>query len=223
MCGRFALNNDHTGLQEWYDTQLVPNFAPRYNIAPGSPILALREAPDGRRITTMRWGLIPSWAKDPKALPMLHNARGETIAEKPMFRQAFKKRRCIIPATGFYEWKAVPGQRSKQPFFISMRDGCPMSFAGLWETSRNEDGEPVDTCTIVTTEANEVLEPIHHRMPLILHRDDWQEWLNPELVEPAQLLPLVKPFDGEAMRAWGVSHAVNKVINDDGTLVLPIA
>lgn len=201
----------------------MPDFDVRYNIAPGSHIVAVRATAQGRSGCMMRWGLIPSWAKDPASLPMLHNARGETVAEKPMFRQAFKRRRCLIAASGFYEWKAVPGQKSKQPFYVSFKDGNPMSFAGLWETAKTPDGGTQDTCTIITTEANAVLEPIHHRMPMILDRRDWKRWLDPEVVDAAPLLDLIKPFDADNMQAWGVSHAVNKVANDDPKLVLPIA
>lgn len=222
MCGRFALKQQQASLQDWCETEFVPAFPPRFNIAPSMPILALRETPEGRVASIMRWGLIPSWAKDPGALPMLHNARGETLTEKPMFRQAFRKRRCLIPASGFYEWKAVPGQRSKQPFYISMRDGNPMAFAGLWERSRGPDGEPLDTCTIVTTEANAVLAPIHHRMPLVLYKADWAAWLGATTPE-GELLHLIHPSDPAPMQAWGVSHAVNKVGNDDETLIRPIA
>jgi len=201
----------------------MPDFDPRYNIAPSSNIVAVRMTEQGRAASMMRWGLIPSWAKDPAALPMLHNARGETVAEKPLFRHALRRHRCLIPASGFYEWKAVPGQRSKQPFYISCKDGNPMSFAGLWETVKTADGASMESCTIITTEANAVLEPIHHRMPLILERDDWNLWLSPEPLEAQQLLALLTPSNGADLQAWGVSHAVNKVANNDPMLIKPIA
>lgn len=201
----------------------MPDFDARFNIAPSSSILTIRTNEEGLTGSLMRWGFIPAWAKDPGAMPMLNNARGETVAEKPMFRQAFRRRRCLIPASGFYEWKAVPGQKSKQPFYISLKDGNPMSFAGLWESSRAEDGSRVDTCTIITTEANEVLQPIHHRMPVVLERKDWDTWLSPEPVEDARLMELIAPSDAEKMQAWGVAHAVNKVTNDSPALLLPIA
>ena len=201
----------------------MPDFNARFNIAPSSSILTIRTNEEGLTGSLMRWGFIPAWAKDPGAMPMLNNARGETVAEKPMFRQAFRRRRCLIPASGFYEWKAVPGQKSKQPFYISLKDGNPMSFAGLWENSRAEDGSRVDTCTIITTEANDVLQPIHHRMPVVLERKDWDTWLSPEPVEDARLMELIAPSDAEKMQAWGVAHAVNKVTNDSPALLLPIA
>lgn len=223
MCGRFALAHPPAVLQEWYEAIFVPDFDARFNIAPSSSILTIRTNEEGLTGSLMRWGFIPAWAKDPGAMPMLNNARGETVAEKPMFRQAFRRRRCLIPASGFYEWKAVPGQKSKQPFYISLKDGNPMSFAGLWESSRAEDGSRVDTCTIITTEANEVLQPIHHRMPVVLERKDWDTWLSPEPVEDARLMELIAPSDAEKMQAWGVAHAVNKVTNDSPALLLPIA
>jgi putative SOS response-associated peptidase YedK len=223
MCGRFALNHSPATLAAWYDAILMPDFDLHYNIAPSSAIVAVRQTDEGRAGSLMRWGFIPSWAKDLSALPMLNNARGETLAEKPMFRQAFRKRRCLIPASGFYEWKAVPGQKSKQPFYVSMQDDSPMSFGGLWERARSADGTPVDTCTIITTEANAVLAPIHHRMPLLIERADWEEWLATEPVPEQRLMDLIKPFDADKMRAWGVAHAVNKVANDDPKLLLPIA
>jgi putative SOS response-associated peptidase YedK len=212
-----------TQLQEFYDAIIRGELGAHYNIAPASKVLALRDTPEGRIGDLMRWGLIPSWAKDLSSLPMLHNARGETVAEKPMFRNALRKRRCLVPASGFYEWKAVPGQRSKQPFYISFKDGTPMSFAGLWERTRMPDGTTLDTCTIITTEANAVLEPVHHRMPVLLGPEAWDTWLGPEPLEPQQLAALLKPFEPGNMQAWGVSHAVNKASNDNPALVEPIA
>jgi putative SOS response-associated peptidase YedK len=223
MCGRFALKQNPGTLEEWYEAIAMPDFAMHYNIAPGATIVTVRDTPEGRAGSLMRWGLIPSWAKDPASLPMLHNARGETLAEKPMFRQAFRRRRCLIPASGFYEWKAVPGQKSKQPFYVSFRDGSPMSFAGLWESSRTAEGGTLDSCTIVTTGANEMLEPIHNRMPVILDRNDWADWLGEEPVPAERLMELIKPFHADTMQAWGVSHAVNKVGNDEPKLLQPIA
>jgi putative SOS response-associated peptidase YedK len=223
MCGRFTLQHPAATLAAWYDAILMPDFELHYNIAPSSNIVAVRKTDEGRVGSLMRWGFIPSWAKDLSAMPMLNNARGETLTEKPMFRQAFRRRRCLIPASGFYEWKAVPGQKSKQPFYVSLKDGNPMSFAGLWERARSADGTPVDTCTIITTEANAVLAPIHHRMPLLLERADWEDWLATEPVPDQRLTELIKPFDADKMQAWGVAHAVNKTTNDDPRLLLPIA
>lgn len=217
------MHHTPTQLQEFYDALLEGDIVPRYNIAPASQVLALRDTPEGRVGSFMRWGLVPSWAKDLSSLPMLHNARGETVAEKPMFRTALRKRRCLVPASGFYEWKTVPGQRSKQPFYISLKDGTPMSFAGLWERARMADGSMQDTCTIITTDANEVLEPIHHRMPVLIDRSDWKTWLSEEPLEREQLAEIIKPFAPDNMQTWGVSHAVNKASNDNPDLLEPIA
>lgn len=223
MCGRFALAYPPAVLQEWYGCFSMPAYALHYNIAPGNTILGIRASEEGCIGALMRWGYIPSWAKDPAALPMLHNARGETVAEKPMFRKAFRCRRCLIPASGFYEWKTVPGQRARQPFYISNRDGSPLSFAGIWGDACNADGEAVTTCAVLTTHANAVLQPIHVRMPVIIDRRNWDTWLNPEPVEEALLMELIAPSDAEKMQAWGVAHAVNKVTNNNPALLLPIA
>lgn len=223
MCGRFALAHPPSVLQEWYAAVLMPAFNAHYNIAPGSNIIAVRSTEEGRSGTLMRWGFIPAWAKDPGVMPMLNNARGETVAEKPMFRQAFRRRRCLIPASGFYEWKTVPGQKSRQPFYISYKDGSPMSFAGLWENARAEDGTRIDTCIIITTQANEVLEPIHQRMPVLLEQEDWDTWLSLEPLADELLMELIAPSDAEKMQAWGVAHAVNKITNDSPALLHPIA
>lgn len=223
MCGRFALAHPPAVLQEWYGAASMPDFPARYNIAPGSIIVALRATPEGRAGSLMRWGFIPAWAKEPATMPMLNNARGETVADKPMFRQAFRRRRCLIPASGFYEWKAVPGQKPKQPFYISHKDGSPLSFAGLWESAKNADGERIDTCTIITTDANAVLAPIHHRMPVVIDRAHWDLWLEAETVDDAALAELIAPADAEKMQVWGVAHAVNKASNDGPALLVPIA
>lgn len=223
MCGRFASTHTPNQLQQWYDALAMPDFQIRYNIAPGSLIVAIRNTSKGRTGSMMRWGFIPCWAKDPASMPMLNNARGETITEKPMFRPAFRRRRCLIPVSGFYEWKAVPGQKSKQPFYISFRDDTPMSLAGLWETARTAEGGTVDTCAIITTEANTVLAPIHNRMPAIIGRADWATWLSTDVVPDAALHALIRPFSEDGMQVWGVAHAVNKVSNDNASLLEPIA
>ncbi|HEY0845184.1 MAG TPA: SOS response-associated peptidase [Noviherbaspirillum sp.] len=223
MCGRFASTHSPNQLQQWYDALVMPEFPVRYNVAPGAFIVAIRNAPEGRVGSMMRWGFIPSWAKDPASMPMLNNARGETVAEKPMFRQAFRRRRCLIPVSGFYEWKAVPGQRSKQPFYISFKDGSLMSLAGLWETAKTADGDKVDTCTIITTDANDALAPIHNRMPVIIGREDWATWLSTDVVPDLALHALLRPFPHDVLQIWGVAHAVNKVSNDNASLLQPIA
>jgi putative SOS response-associated peptidase YedK len=226
MCGRFTLTHDRSRLEDWAQAAFMPDYDLHYNIAPGSTIVAIRSTGDDTRSRTgsvMRWGLIPAWVKDPASMPMLHNARVETVAEKPMFRQALRRRRCLIPASGFYEWKAVPGQKLKQPFYISLKDGDPMAFAGLWESAQPADGTATDTCTIITTDANPVLAPIHHRMPLVLDRSEWDAWLDTETDASKLRSRLDKPPAADKMQAWGLAHAVNKVANDNPALLLPIA
>jgi putative SOS response-associated peptidase YedK len=165
--------------------------------------------------------LIPSWAKDATIGNKLANARGETVAEKPSFRSAFKYRRCIIPASGFYEWKAEQG--IKQPWFISLVSGEPMAFAGLWERWHPGDGELVESCCIITTEANELMRPVHDRMPVILDAGQWREWLSPNMKQADMLLPMINSHGSETMQAWPVTRELNRVgLRDDAGLTLPV-
>ena len=188
MCGRYGLNHPDPVLAEWYRASSMPELKPRYNIAPTKEILAIRDTDSGRKGSMMRWGLIPYWIKDVKKLPVLNNARAETVAEKPAFRQPFRQRRCLIPASGFFEWK-TEGRR-KQPYFISSRDGAPFSFAG--ETWDSDTGETKESCAIITTECNALMLPIHDRMPVILSQDTWDAWLDPNLSRDEILLSLLK-------------------------------
>jgi putative SOS response-associated peptidase YedK len=220
MCGRFGLNHSQPVLADWYNASFMPELAPRYNIAPTMEILAVRDTDRGRKGSMMRWGLIPYWVKDTKKLPVLNNARAETVAEKPAFRQSFRQRRCLIPASGFFEWK-TEGRR-KQPYFISSRDGMPFSFAGLWETWITDTGEAKESCVIITTECNELMQPIHDRMPVILAPEAWEAWLDPEFRKDETLLSLLKPFDADRMQAWAVSAAVGKVANQGEELFCPL-
>lgn len=222
MCGRYVMNHPPHLLQQWYEALRVPDFAPRYNIAPGSTVLVMRASPAGPMLSTSRWGFIPSWADDPGCVPMLHNARGETVAEKPMFRKAFRTQRCLVPASGFYEWQSATGKKVKQPYYISLRDGTPLSFAGLWDSVLGPSGDTLETCAIVTTKANALIEPIHHRMPVLLARESWAAWLNPATPLP-ELLALLQPYPGDQMQAWEVAPAVNRALNDEPALLLPLA
>ena len=164
----------------------------------------------------MKWGLIPSWAKDASIGNKLTNARGETVAEKPSFRSAFKARRCIIPASGFYEWKAESG--IKQPWYISLKSGNPMAFAGIWEAWND-----VETCCIITTTPNSLMEKIHDRMPVILPSDKWTTWLSPQEKQVDKLLPMICPHEPENMQAWSVSRELNKVgLRNDSGLIEPV-
>ncbi len=223
MCGRFTLRATPEQLIQLFDLAEAPPAAPRYNIAPTQPVLVVRvDAHSGngsREATFLNWGLIPSWAKDPSIGSRMINARAETVAEKPSFRAAFKYRRCLIPSDGFYEWQKVKG--GKQPYLIGMEDGALFAFAGLWEHWERE-GSVIESCTILTTDANELVEPIHNRMPLILDPADYDEWLSPTLQGGDELRHLLRPFPAQQMKAFPVSTGVNNPRNEDPACVAPI-
>lgn len=214
MCGRYSITTPLEAVRALFDVQSGLNLRPRYNVAPTDevPVLRLREGE--RELVTMRWGLVPFWAKDRKGAAKMINARADTAAEKPAFREAFARRRCLVPADGFYEWQTEG--KAKLPWRITMPDGAPFAFAGLWEYWKSPEGEPLLTCTILTTDANDALRPIHHRMPVILPRDGYGRWL----AEPAA--ELLKPWDGPALRAFRVSTHVNSVKNDDPECLAPL-
>jgi len=221
MCGRFTLTVDPAELQEAFAGYSFPSkFAPRFNIAPSQPVLAIPN--DGRNAADFFvWGLIPSWSKDPAIGDRLINARGETVAEKPSFRGGFKYKRCLIPADGFYEWKSQPGTKTKIPHFIHMRDRMPFAFAGLWDEWHSPDGSSIRSCTIITTEPNALMAEIHDRMPVILNQRDYAAWLETAPQSPERLLPLIKPFPADQMSAYPVSIMVNSPANDRAELVVP--
>ena len=221
MCGRFTLTVDPAQAQENFNNFTFPEkFAPRFNIAPTQPILAI---PNDEKFTAdfFIWGLIPMWAKDPSIGNRLINARAETLAEKPSFRGSLKYKRCLILADGFYEWKSSDGKKSKTPFFIHMKDRKPFAFAGLWDSWNSPEGSQLKTCTIITTEPNELMSLLHNRMPVILHPRDYDKWLDPSSQTPDQLIPLLKPFPAEMMDAYPVTPLVNKPANDTPELVVP--
>lgn len=207
MCGRFAQRTDPKRVAKQFGVEDVPELEPRYNIAPTQEILGVRETEDGREIAFYKWGLIPSWAKDTSMGARLINARSETVREKPAFRQAFKQRRCIIPADGFYEWQRTEGR--KQPFFFQMRDESPFGFAGLWEQWKGEEGQVINSCTILTTAANEVLRHVHDRMPVILHPDDYSLWLDHDLRKLEMVEDLLRPYPAREMASYPVSTLIN--------------
>jgi putative SOS response-associated peptidase YedK len=219
MCGRFALKSPPAKLVERFGLDECADFTPHYNIPPGTDIPVIRQSPEGKRVLhLLRWGLVPHWAKDPSIGNKLSNARGESVAEKPSFRDAFRRRRCLIPADGFYEWKTEG--KVKQPYFISLKSGEPLAMGGLWESWRRPDGEILRTACIITTGPNDVMEPIHDRMPVILRTEDWQAWLEAP-VEAIQ--PLVCPYDADAMQAWPVDRRVSRTVDDDAGLIEPVA
>ena len=223
MCGRFTLTVDPGELKDTFSDYIFPpKFVPRFNIAPSQPVLAI---PNDEMNTAdfFIWGLIPMWAKDPAIGNRLINARGDTVAEKPSFRGPFKYKRCLILADGFYEWKAHPVKKTKTPYYIHMTDRKPFAFAGLWDSWEGPDGSSVKTCTIITTEPNELMATLHNRMPVILHPRDYAKWLDVSPQTPENLLPLIKPFPADAMSAHPVSTLVNKPGNDTPELVVPVS
>jgi len=221
MCGRFTLTITPEQLQEAIPGLITPTgMAPRYNIAPSQPVAVVPN--DGlNKLDFYIWGLIPSWAKDPSIGSRMINARGETLVEKPSFRSAFRRRRCLIPADGFYEWMQNPGSKSKTPMYIKLKSGEPFALAGLWENWNAPDGSNILSCTIITTTPNALLEPIHNRMPVILPREAYARWLEPNEVNPAQLQELIQPYPAEAMTAYAVSSLVNRPENDLAACIQP--
>jgi putative SOS response-associated peptidase YedK len=229
MCGRFTLRTPLSVLISHFDLDISADrqlmlFEPRYNIAPTQEVLVIRADPqDGHRSPAMlRWGLIPSWTKELASGPPMINARAETLAEKPTFRTAFRSRRCLIPADGFYEWQKVPdgGRAKKQPFYIHCPDHTPFAFAGLWETWKSKpsaDQTPlaIESCTIVTTAANTTLSNVHDRMPVILTPGDYAAWLDPSLQDPTALQHLLEPCSNDELVVEPVGTHVNRVANDD--------
>ncbi len=218
MCGRFALTIELSELQAafpWIDIGSV--YKPRYNIAPSQEILAFPNIPNGKA-GWFRWGLIPPWAKDKKVGYKMINARAETVREKPSFRNAFKKQRCLIPADGFYEWKKEGA--GKTPYRICMKSQRPFVLAGLWEKWVS-DQETIFSCTIITTEANEVLKPIHHRMPVILNAENYDAWLDPEHRDDKNLGKLLAPFPADEMTAFPISKQINSPQNEGPGSVMP--
>jgi putative SOS response-associated peptidase YedK len=209
MCGRFTLTQPPEAIAKAFDLAVAPILEPQYNIAPTQMVAAVLFKPESenRQFQQLRWGLIPSWAKDPGMGAKLINARAETVAEKPAFRSAFKHRRCLVVADGFYEWHRENGK--KQPYYFRLQDGQPFGFAGLWEQWKSPQGEEISSCTILTTEANDLLQTIHERMPVIIQPKDYDLWLNPEVQTQQPLQQLLQPYEPEAMTAYPVSTLVN--------------
>jgi len=221
MCGRFTLTTNLGAIAKRFGvSRFLEEVGPRYNIAPTQTVIVVND--DGtRHLTQMRWGLIPSWAKDPAIGNRMINARAETVATKPAFRAALRKRRCLIPADGFYEWQ--PAGRRKQPVYIALKTLGPFGFAGLWEIWTSPAGDEIRSCTIITTEANELLKPIHDRMPVILNHDAEAVWLDQTIQDSARLLPLLKPYPAEEMECYPVSTWVNNPANDSAECIEPLA
>lgn len=223
MCGRYSLTSDIERIEERFvcNTSAL-SYVPRYNIAPTQPVLALINTEDNteRRAGFLRWGLIPSWAKDPSVGNKMINARSETVAEKPSFKRALRRRRCLILADGFYEWKKHG--KTKTPMYIGLASREPFAFAGLWEKWLAESGETIHSCTIITTTPNSLMDGIHQRMPVILPREAESVWLDRTIDSPESLLPLLAPYPAEGMDAYAVSGLVNSPRNDTAECLTPL-
>jgi putative SOS response-associated peptidase YedK len=219
MCGRFTLAVPGEQVAAQFQLSTTPELAARYNIAPTQQVAAVHAGDAGRELALFRWGLVPTWAKDPSVGARMINARSETAAEKPSFRSALRQRRCLIPADGFYEWQAAAG--GKQPFYIRLTDGGLFAMAGLYEHWKTPEGGWLHSCTILTTEANELMRPLHDRMPVILAPEQYDMWLDPGLRDPGPLQELLAPYPAEGMVASPVSKAVNRASNEGPELLAP--
>ncbi|MDQ6420814.1 SOS response-associated peptidase [Paenibacillus sp. LHD-117] len=223
MCGRYTITISLEELMVRYmiDETMVPYHRPKYNVAPSQLVFAVIHDGQRNRLGELKWGLVPPWADDPKIGFMMINARAETAASKPAFREPLRRKRCIIPADGFYEWKKDAGGKNKQPMRIVKRDRSVFSMAGLYEIWQSPAGEKISSCTILTTEPNEVVAPIHDRMPVILRPEDEALWLNRGMQDPDKLAALFVPYPDREIEAYPVGAAVGNVRNDEPSLILP--
>jgi putative SOS response-associated peptidase YedK len=224
MCGRYAIISTPQAIRALFGYAEQPNFPPRYNVAPTQPVPIVRIADGKRSFVLARWAFLPSWVKDPKSFPLIINARGESVFEKPAFRNAMRRRRCLIPTDGFYEWKPGP---PKRPYFVRARraaDGseAPLAFAGLYETWTGPNGEEIDTAAIITTTANRTLASIHERMPVFVAPEAFELWLDCVNLDAQDAARLIKPAPDDLLEAYEVSSAVNRVANDSPELLVPM-
>jgi putative SOS response-associated peptidase YedK len=228
MCGRYVIISTPEAIRALFGYGEQPNFPPRYNVAPTQPIPIVRLADGKRSFALVRWGLLPSWVKDPKTFPLLINARGESVLEKPAFRNAMRRRRCLIPADGFYEWQVLGKTGTpKRPYFVRAKRGAdgaapPLAFAGLYETWTGPNGEEIDTAAIITTAANRTLAPIHDRMPVFVPPQAFDLWLDCANVEASVAAALIAPAGEALLEVYEVSTAVNRVANDAAALIAPV-
>ena len=218
MCGRFTLKSTPQAIQREFNLEDLSGYQPRYNIAPTQPVTVLVDSGGEWEARSFKWGLVPSFANEPKMGARLINARAETASEKPAFRNAFKHRRCLVLADGFYEWRQGPNK--KVPYYIHMEDDAPFAFAGLWERWEGNDQGPLFTCTVLTTDANPLMCPIHDRMPVVMRRGAREIWMDPE-TDPKMLHTLLRPYEGEDMEAFSVSTRVNSPRFDGPECIQP--
>jgi putative SOS response-associated peptidase YedK len=222
MCGRYRLSRRKQIVEEYFDSVSgEEDWAPRYNVAPTQSVPVIRQNPKAvRELSLMRWGLIPSWAKDASGAARMINARSETASTKPAFRDALKSRRCLIPADGFYEWARTG--KTKQPYCFEVGESDLFAFAGIWDRWKNQSGEWVKTCSILTTTPNAVTAAVHDRMPVILDPDGYDLWLDPGMTNMAAASDLLKPYDARLMRCYPISTRINHVANDDEGCSVPV-
>ena len=221
MCGRYTLITGANTLQTEFNLAEAPqNLAPRYNIAPTQPAAVVVIHEGRRRLEAFHWGLIPFWAKEKSIGQKMINARAETLAQKPAFKNPLNRQRCLVLADGFFEWQTTP--QGKQPMYIRLKNGNPFAFAGLWDQWKSPSGEIIYSCAIVTTTPNELMAPIHNRMPVILPGPARQTWLEPAIQQPQNLLPLLTPYPAEEMLCYPVSKLVNSPANDRAECIAPL-
>jgi len=221
MCGRFTFAISPELLAEVFGVPVLEEIPHRYNIAPSQQVPILREAATGGRyLSSVRWGLVPHWAKDLSIGNRMFNARCETVHEKPAFRQAIRARRCVVPASGFFEWAASPA--GKSPHYVTMRDGSPLAFAGIWDSWKTPEGEILETCAILTTTANSLMAPLHDRMPVLLHLTEFELWLDRSMNNPEKLQRLYQSYPAELLQEREVSSMVNNPTHDTPENITPV-
>jgi putative SOS response-associated peptidase YedK len=219
MCGRYAVTTVPEAMRALFRYLNSPDFPPRYNVAPTQPVPIVRVVEGQRELALVRWGLIPAWVKDPRTFSLLINARGESALDKPAFRNAMKRRRCLFPADGFYEWR--PEKGGKRPYLVRLKSGQPMAFAGLWEAWMGPNGEEMETAAIVTTAASRVIAHIHDRMPVIVPPEAFDFWLDPS-VDAEMASSVIQPAPDAQLTFFPVSAAVNRTANDSAALLEPL-
>lgn len=220
MCGRLIIYSSANLFADELDAMFDKDeLESRYNVAPSSPIYACYQSGNSRQLSTFRWGLVPGWSKGPDSRFNMFNARSETIAEKPAYRTAFRKQRCLIPVDGFYEWSQ---RETKQPYLIHRKDNSPLVFAGIWDSWKDGQGQLINSCSIVVTDANPLMQTIHHRMPVIFDKSQYDNWLDADTSQDV-LLDMLKPYDKDELELWAVSREVNSARNDSASLIQPLS